>query len=107
MELTFDDLGEFDASVVRQWDECVSLMLDLEKDEKYSLQEELEAFHRDRPRRGLARRSGPVKPVIFDFLWLTLILEQLYEILPRHPAIDIEACHLIHEGGPCRESGRR
>ncbi len=24
VELTFDDLGEFDASVVRQWGECVS-----------------------------------------------------------------------------------
>ena len=41
---------EFYTSVVRPWDGCVSLMLDLEKDEKYSLQEELEAFYRDRPR---------------------------------------------------------
>ncbi len=53
VELTFDDLGECDASVVRKWDECVSLMLDLEKGEKHPLQEELEAFHRDRPRQGL------------------------------------------------------
>ena len=67
VELTFDDLGEFDASVVRQWDECVSLMLDLEEDEKYSLQEELEAFHRDRPRQGLALTVRPRQTGHFRF----------------------------------------
>ena len=67
MELTFDDLSEFDAAAVRQWGECVSLMVDLEEDEKYSLQEELEAFHRDRPRPGLALTVRPRQTGHFRF----------------------------------------
>ena len=44
MELSIDDFGEYHASVVRQWDESVALPFDLNEDDQYSLQEELEAF---------------------------------------------------------------
>jgi len=46
-ELSIDDLGEYDVSVVRQWDDGFAVMFDLNEDDQYSLQEELEAFRRE------------------------------------------------------------
>ena len=47
VELSIDDFGEYQAAVVRQWDEGVALVFDLNEDDQYSLQEELEAFRRE------------------------------------------------------------
>ena len=47
VELSIDDFGEYHASVVRQWDDGVALAFDLNEDDQYSLQEELEAFRRE------------------------------------------------------------
>ncbi len=47
VELSVDDFGEYQASVVRQWDEGVALTFDLNEDDQYELQEELEAFRRE------------------------------------------------------------
>ncbi|MCH8237936.1 MAG: PilZ domain-containing protein [Proteobacteria bacterium] len=47
VELSIDDFGEYQASVVRHWDEGVALAFDLDEDDQYSLQEELEAFRRE------------------------------------------------------------
>ncbi len=47
VELSIDDFGAYPASVVRQWDEGVALAFDLNEDDQYSLQEELEAFRRE------------------------------------------------------------
>ena len=47
VELSVDDFGEYQATVVRQWDEGVALTFDLNEDDQYSLQEELETFRRE------------------------------------------------------------
>ncbi len=47
VELSIDEFGDFDASVVRQWDTGVVLMFDIDEDHRYALQEELEAFRRE------------------------------------------------------------
>ncbi len=47
VELSIDDFGEYQASVVRHWDEGVALAFDLDEDDQCSLQEELEAFRRE------------------------------------------------------------
>ena len=47
VEISIDDIGEYDAAVVRQWDKGVALIFDIEEDDQYALQEELEAFRRE------------------------------------------------------------
>ncbi len=46
-ELSIDDLGEYDVSVVRKWDDGFAVIFDLNEDDQYSLQEELESFRRE------------------------------------------------------------
>ena len=47
VEISIDEFGDFDASVVRQWDTGVALIFDINEDDRYALQEELEAFRRE------------------------------------------------------------
>ena len=46
-ELSIDDLGDYDVSVVRKWDDGIAVMFDLNEDDQYALQEELESFRRE------------------------------------------------------------
>jgi len=47
IEIGTDDFGNFKASVVREWDDGFAVEFDIEDDDKYSLQEDLEAFRRE------------------------------------------------------------
>ncbi len=47
VEISIDEIGEYDASVVRQWDTGVALLFEIDEDDQYALQEELEAFRRE------------------------------------------------------------
>ncbi|MEE8350783.1 MAG: PilZ domain-containing protein [Rhodospirillales bacterium] len=47
VEIVIDDFGNFPASVVREWDDGFAVQFDIEEDEKFSLQEDLEAFRRE------------------------------------------------------------
>ena len=46
-EMGADDLGKFTASVVRKWDDGFAVEFDIEDGDRYSLQEDLEAFRRE------------------------------------------------------------
>ena len=47
VEVSIDEFGEYDAVVVRQWDTGVALLFDIDEDDQYELQVELEAFRRE------------------------------------------------------------
>ena len=47
VEISIDEFGDYDAAVVRQWDTGVALLFDIDEDDQYALQEELEAFRRE------------------------------------------------------------
>ncbi len=47
IEIGMDDFGNFPASVVRKWDDGFAVQFDIEDDDQYSLQEDLEAFRRE------------------------------------------------------------
>jgi len=47
VEIGLDDFGNFTGSVVRSWDDGFAVEFDLEEDDKFSLQEDLEAFRRE------------------------------------------------------------
>ena len=47
-ESPIDDIGNFEASVVREWDDGFAVAFDMDEDDKYSLQEDLEEFRRER-----------------------------------------------------------
>lgn len=47
VEIAIDDFGAFPASVVREWDDGFAVQFDIKEDEKFSLQEDLEAFQRE------------------------------------------------------------
>ena len=47
LEISIDDIGDYDAAVVRQWDTGVALIFDIDEDDQYALQEELESFRRE------------------------------------------------------------
>ena len=47
IEIDIDDIGHFAASVVREWDDGFAVAFDMDEDDKYSLQEDLEEFRRE------------------------------------------------------------
>ena len=47
VELSIDELGDYDVSVVRKWDDGFAVTFDLNEDDQYALQEELESFRRE------------------------------------------------------------
>ncbi len=47
IEIDIDDFGNFAASVVREWDDGFAVAFDMDEDDKYSLQEDLEEFRRE------------------------------------------------------------
>jgi hypothetical protein len=47
VEISIDEVGEYNAAVVRQWDTGMALIFDIDEDDQYELQEELEAFRRE------------------------------------------------------------
>ena len=47
IEIDIDDIGNFAASVVREWDDGFAVEFDMDEDDKYSLQEDLEEFRRE------------------------------------------------------------
>jgi hypothetical protein len=47
VEIALDRFGNFPASVVRNWDDGFAVSFDLDKDDRYSLQEDVESFMRE------------------------------------------------------------
>jgi hypothetical protein len=47
MGISILNVGNYDAAVVRQWDNKVAIEFNLNEDDQYSLQEELETFCRE------------------------------------------------------------
>lgn len=47
IEIGIDEFGNFAASVVREWDDGFAVAFDMDEDDRYSLQEDLETFRRE------------------------------------------------------------
>ena len=47
IEIEIENFGNFAASVVREWDDGFAVEFDLDEDDRYSLQEDLEEFKRE------------------------------------------------------------
>jgi len=47
VEVSIDDFGEFEGAIVRRWEDGLALEFNLEEDDQFSLEEDLEAFRRE------------------------------------------------------------
>ncbi len=47
IEIITDDFGNLTGSIIREWDDGFAVKFDLDEEDKYSLQEDLEAFRRE------------------------------------------------------------
>ncbi len=45
--ISIDNFGNYEGSVVRQWDDGMAVMFDLAEEDQYSLDEDLESFCRE------------------------------------------------------------
>ena len=45
--MSIDDFGEFEGAIVRRWEDGLALEFNLEEDDQFSLEEDLEAFRRE------------------------------------------------------------
>lgn len=47
LDVALDDFGAFSGSIVRDWDDGFAVAFDLEEDDRYSLQEDIDSFMRE------------------------------------------------------------
>lgn len=47
IDITIEDFGDFSGNIVREWEDGFAVQFDIEEDDKYALQEDLEAFMRE------------------------------------------------------------